>query len=113
MGVVAGKANQLFFFQLFVRLCFLDPFFIMTIKAKNVSNFSKQSFRLAFVDIMANDAIHDSGSVHERTVLFQVFMTFQTHILGRQYHTVYRPMAEGTVIFSFGGRMLVSRRFWR
>lgn len=113
MGVMAGEADELFLFQLLVRLRIDHTRFVMTIKTKDVSYFSQQGSRLAFMDIMADDAIHGSRSMNKRAAFFQVFVAFHAHIFGWDNNTTYSPVAERTIILSFCRGMLVSRYLGR
>ncbi len=108
MGRMAGKTNKFLLIQVFVRLCFYNILFVVTVKAKGISNLSNECFYLAFVDIMTSDAIHSSRPMNESKVLYDRRMTFQTDILGRDHHSACTPVAGGTVIFTSYRWMAVS-----
>jgi hypothetical protein len=59
------------------------------------------------MNVMTDDAVHSRWSMDKRPLVLHVFVTLQADIFGREDHTVYRPVAERTIVLAFGGRMLM------
>ncbi len=111
MGVMAGETCEFPPLRVPVGFSPLDPLLVMAIEAEGIPDLSHQGFGLAFVDVMADDTIHDRRAVDEWKFCRDVLVTFQAHILGREDRPVYRTMTGGAVVFPIRGRMTIPGEF--